>query len=223
MGIGLINKEQLESALGRAIPDAYMLIAKNSVLGLEGSAIAEILGVEASEVAEIEETQDYRELRVHIAAQYSNMAVTRDLTWDEVESVALQNIGRRIEGETDIDTNLKVAAIANRAVRRYQSPVNRPLDAGAAGTSVRLNLTRRVIERMSSDGALETETVQEISLRRGEASNPTFAEIDAHLGVSARPRIPSNLSFRTSAPVPEDKLDLGALDRLMEQYMAKRR
>lgn len=216
-----ITKESLEQALEREIPDVHLLVAKNSILGLDAAAIAEVLGVSTNEIQGIEEDREYKEVRVHVAAHYNNNSIERDFDWDAIESQALKNIGRRIANETSLETNLKVAAVANRAARRH-SPVNKPLHAGEAGGLVQLKLTKRIIERLSNDGGAERETISEVSLRSGY-SNPTFADIDEHLGVTARPRIPSNLTFRTAPPAEEPPLDLAALDRLMEETRSKRK
>lgn len=216
MSLSSINSESLGRVLGRAVEDVHVLIAKNSILGLEAAGIADILGVDVQEVLDIEDDPSYREVRVHIAAQYSSANVETDLTWDDIENRALQNIAKRVDYETDIETNLRIAAVANRATRRHKSPLNKTLDAGAVGEKVQLTLTKRVIERLSNTG-MERETVREISFMNDGISNPTFEDVDKHLGVSSRPRIPSNLSFRTSDPTHHaEELDPDALSKLMD-------
>lgn len=221
-----ITKEFLEGALEREIPDVHMLVAKNSVLGLDSHGIAEILGVDVQEILDIEGDQEYKEVRVHIAAHYNNAQIERDFNWDDVEGKALKILGRKLDGgNVDTETALKMAAVANRATRRHKSPVNRTLDAGGVGQQVKLTLTRRMIERLTSDGGSSRESTQEISITGGDISNPSFADIDQHLGVTARPRIPSNLSFRVSEPAhtPDEGLNLKSLDALMDEHMARRK
>lgn len=212
MSLVSLTVESLGQMLGREVPEAHLLIAKNSVLGLDSHGIAEILGVELAEVQEIEDDPEYKEVRLIVASRHNDTSITTDLTWDDIESKALQNIAKRIDFEKDIDTNLKIAAVANRAQRRHTAPTNRILDAGAAGASVKLTLTKRIMERLTSDGGREVETIQQVSIKGGSASNPSFADIDEHLGVSARARTPAGVSAR----LPSDTLDPASLTRLMD-------
>lgn len=217
MSIASLTVESLGAMLGREVPDAHLLVAKNSVLGLDAPAIAELLGVEVGEVKELEESEDYKEVRLLIAARYNESGVETDLTWDDIENRALKNIAKRIDYEKDLEKNLRIAAVANRATRRHQSPTNRVLDAAAAGRSVKLTLTNRMIQRLSGGGEIEHSQTQQVSIKGGSASNPTFAEIDEHLGVTARPRIPSNLSFTTQQPEITDDIVSQELSKALKK------
>lgn len=211
-----LTHESLGRMIGQEIPESYVLIAKNSVMGLAGPAIAELLGVTPEEILEIESDELYRHARLIVAAHYNSDQVEVDLSWDALESKALAKLLKRVDYEQDVDTNLRIATMANRAQRRTTLPQNRPLDASRAGETVQLTLTKRVIERFSDRGS-EVETTQQLSVRDGGASNLTFEDLDRHLGVSARPRIPANLSFRTSEP----NLDARKLEEFMNQSIKK--
>lgn len=183
--------ESLSKQFGREVPDVHVLIAKNLILGLDSHGISDILGVAVEEVEEILEDHEFKEVRLFLAAHHNQEGVAADLTWDSIEQKALKNIAKRIEFDGDLETNLKVAALANRAQRRYQAPKNKPLDAGAAGGTVNLTLTRRVVERLTNH-TQERETTQQLSIMNGSASNPSFQEVDELLGATRRPRIADN-------------------------------
>jgi len=212
-----ITIESLAAQIGKVVPESYLLIAKNAVLGLDAYAIADILGVEVNEVKEIEEDQDYKAVRLIVAATHNQSSVDRDLSWDELERITLQNLVKRAStGNMDTDTNLRIAALANRATRRHL-PSNRTLDAGAAGGRVGITLTKRVIEKLTGQGA-ERITESQVSLNGTE--NPSFSEIDSLLGVSNRARTAANLSFKVTEAEPE-QFDPNDLDALMEESMKR--
>lgn len=216
-----LNHDSLGKLVGEEVPEMYVLIAKNSVMGLAGPQIADILGVEAGQIDEVEADPIYQKIRLIIAAKHNESKMDADLSWDKLEALALKGLMKRAEFETDVDVNLRIATMANRAVRRTALPTNNPLDASRAGEVVRLKLTTRMIERFTDQGTTEREISQtrQVSLRHGEASNITFEDLDKHLGVSARPRIPENLTFRTSEP----DLDARKLDEFMTQSMGARK
>lgn len=205
-----LTTDSLARMLGREIPDAHLLVAKNSVMGLDSHGIADLLGVGVEEVKGIEDDPEFREVRLIVAAKHNEGSIQKDLSWDALEEGALKNLMKRIDYETDVETNLRIAMIANRAQRRHQSPMNRVLDARDAQGTVQLTLTNRIIERLTNRGP-ERETTQQLSIKNGSASNPSFSEIDEALGVTARPRIAENISFRTYEP----EVDQDSLNQLM--------
>jgi hypothetical protein len=218
-----LTSESVGHIIGEEVPDAYVLVAKNSVMGLDAFAIADLLGVDESEVRQIQEDEVYKSVRLIIAAKHSESKLETDATWDAIELKTLRLINKRLDitQSLSMEDALRVAAVANRAQRRQELNKNQPLDAGAAGQRVNLTLTRRIREKLTQEGSAERETTEQISIRDGTMGNPSFADVDKHLGVSTRTRIPSNLSFRTSPPVDSEPLDLGELSRLMEQGRKK--
>lgn len=222
MSLISITTESLAAQLGKSeIPDSFLLVAKNSVLGLSAQEIADILGVDKTAVEEIEQDEDYRDVRLLVAAHHNESSINRDLSWDELERLALNNLVKRVNsGNLDTDTNLRIAALANRATRRHL-PTNHTLDASTSGGRVGITLTKRVIERLTNSGA-ERETTEQVSFRHGAISNPSFADIDNALGVTNRAKIAGNLSFKVSEPEPKEDFDLSDLDALLEESMRKR-
>lgn len=203
-----MTSESLGRQLGREIPDAHVLIAKNSVLGLDDSGIADLLGVTLEEVGSVTTTEEYKEVRLLIAAKYNESQIETEGSWDTLEQKALKNLLSRVDFDKDVDTNLRIAAIANRATRRLSSnlPTNRVLDASATDRRVNLTLSRRIMEKLTATGP-ERETVESLSITDGRASNISFAEVSQHLGISNRPRIAENVRIRTHEPsLSQDQL-----------------
>lgn len=184
-----LTADALGQLLGREIPDAHVLVAKNSVLGLDSQGIADLLGVDLAEVQELEADPHYKEVRLIIAAKQNEAQLETAATWDDIERKSLKNITNRIDYEKDLEKNLRVAMVANRATRRVAVPRNDPLDASKIADRVNITLSKRVIERLSNSGA-ERETTQKLSITGGGASNISFAEVSEHLGIGPR-RVPA--------------------------------
>lgn len=182
-----LNSESLSAQLGREISEVLVVIAKNEVSGLPPESISKLLGVSVAELQEIQESQDYKDVRLLLGAETAKLMVEKDSSWDAIEAFSLKRLSERLPAERDTDTLLKIAAVANKAQRRNQ-PMNQVLDPQQGVARVPLRLTRRMTERLNSDGSREREEVQSISLLHGSAENPSFAEIDSALGISLRPR-----------------------------------
>lgn len=191
MAISTMTAESLSKTLGTAVPDVYVMIAKNSVAGLDSSAIADMLGSTREEIDACVQDQVYKDVRLLIAAEHANTQTEKDFTWDEIEAGALQKLAKRVQYENDSDMLLKIAAVANKAQRRNQGA--KVLDPSNAAGRVPLQLSRRIVERLGRDGSREREETQQISVLDGTAINPKFEDIDSILGVTTR------------APVPEMK------------------
>jgi hypothetical protein len=128
------------------------------------------------------ESADYKDIRLLVGAEQAKDRVERDLGWDGVENTAVRKLSRRVELENDTDTLLRIAAVANRAVRRTSPPKESLLDPSQVGARVPLTLTRRFTEKLNSSGqVLERTETQQISVLNGSAVNPTFKEVSSLL------------------------------------------
>lgn len=200
MSLAALTIDSIQRILGKPTEEMYLIVAKNSVLGLESEQIAQILGVTRQEIDDLQLNQDYRDVRLLVGAEYAKTLSEKDMSWDGIEAQALENLAKRVPNERDTDTLLRIAAVANKAQRR-QSRTEQVLDPAMASTRVPLTLTRRFTERINnSTGSIERTETQQISLMNGSAVNPTFGDIDSLLGVSARPRIPGKIAFKTHDP-----------------------
>lgn len=174
-----MNPETLSEMLGRPVSDAVVLVAKNLVLGGSPESVAQILGVQDSEVQEIMESQDYKDVYLLMAAQYNSDAIRRDLSYDEIESEALAKLMKALDRDPgkDIDKLIRVATMANRAVRRQtMAQHDGILDPGSANGQVRLTLTKRIIDRLNMTGEHSRQITEQISIHAG-STKPTFEEI----------------------------------------------
>lgn len=184
-----LTVQSLSEQLGRVVAEVEFIIAKNDVAGLPPEIIAKTLGVTTEEVQEIQKTQDYKDVRLLLGFEQAKLHVGKDTSWDSIESFALGKLQERLPSiNNDTDTLLKIAAIANKAERRNQQKGPQVLDPQQGVPRIPLQLTRRFVERVMTDGTQEREETQQISLMNGTAINPTFKEIDAALGVSLRPQ-----------------------------------
>ena len=216
MNLMQMTAESLSKSLGETVPDMYVVIAKNSVAGLDSQAIAELLGAETAEVTEIEADQIYKNVRLLIATEYGRGRVDADFSWDALEQSALRNLTKRMHLEADPDFNLKVAVMANKAQRRLGDQAKGVLDPSTGGARVPLSLTSRIVKRLNQKtGDMELEETRTISLTDGSAVNPSFEDIDKMFGVSARPAIAENLMSR----VADTQF---SVDDLAEEFIAGR-
>lgn len=209
--IASMNSATLGQMLNRDIADIIVLIAKNIVLGNDAEGCAQILGVNVSEIEEIQATTDYKDVHLLLASHHNQGNVDTDLTYDEIEQKALRNLNRKMDNISDPDKLVRIAVMANRAVRR-QSPNRSPtLDPGRAGQQVQLTLSRRMVERLQNGGS-RTED-QQISIT-GPFKSPTFEQVSDFLGAKP-PRIEENFRPESSYDTTEVTLDqlLGQVDK----------
>lgn len=189
MNMMTMTADSLGKMVGEAVPEIYVIIAKNSVAGLDSQMVADLLGVGREEVDEITETQVYKDVRLLLAQEYARGRVDADFSWDSLEQTALKNLSKRMHLENDPDFNLKVAMVANKAQRRFDS-APKVLDPSTGSARVPLTLTNRIIKRLNTKtGEASIEETRHVSLTDGSAVNPTFEDIDKMFGVSARPAI----------------------------------
>lgn len=200
MSFAELNHGKMQEMLGREIPEMLVLVAKNMILGSDSSMVADLLGVPRAEVDALVESQDYKDCHLVMAAHYNNQSVETDITYDDIEARALKNLSKRVDNEKDVDKLIRIATMANRAQRRHK-PMTNHLDPTAGGETVRLNLSRRIIERLSNNGPVREEH-QQISIT-GRDLNPTFEQV-SQLLERAPAKHPEN--YRSDSP-PDVTLD----------------
>lgn len=190
----------LSKQVDQPVPEMYVIIAKNSVVGLDAGQIADLLGVARVEVEEVYADEVYKSVRLLIAAEYAKESVEADFSWDGIETEALKKLVKRIPLTNDTDQLLRIAAVANKAQRRHRDIGPKVLDPQTAGIRVALNLTDRIVRKLAANGDVLEAREQRLSITDGSAANPSFAEVDALLGVSQKQRIHTEYRVKTSGP-----------------------
>lgn len=184
--MGALTVESLKTILNREVQEVVLTVAKSSVFGMDSVAIAEALGVEKGEIDDLMGTDDYKDVRLLVGAEHQKEKVERDSGWDGIETSALTKLARRVTIESDTETLLKIAAVANKAQRRTNPPKEMtPLDAGSAGQRIPLQLTKRYTEKLLAGQVIERSETQQISILNGSAVNPSFDEVQAELSQAA--------------------------------------
>jgi hypothetical protein len=179
---GALTIDSLQKILGRDVEEIHLTIAKSSALGLDVDSIAATLGIQKTEIEALMEEQDYKDIRLLVGAEQAKDRVERDFGWDGIENGAVRKLARRVEMENDTDTLLRIAAVANRAVRRAAPPKESVLDPSQAGVRIPLTLTQRYTEKLNSGGqVVERSKTQQISVLNGSAINPSFSEVKSLL------------------------------------------
>lgn len=195
-----MNPDSLSRQIGEPVPEMYVIIAKNSVVGIDEAGLCDLLGATKEEIAEVTADPVYKTIRLLIAAEHAKESVDADLNWDGIEGTALRALALRVKNTVDTDTLLRIAAVANKAVRRHRDNGPKILDPSIAGQRVGLSLTRRIYEKLENGTTRVAEETRSISVTDGSAVNPSFKEVDQLLQVSARPRLPANFATRTHEP-----------------------
>lgn len=180
-----LTSESLSKAVEQPVPDLYVVIAKNSVVGLDEQSIAEMLGVSLADLQAETSTQLYKDVRLLIASEYARESVDADLNWDSIEQSALKGLAKRVPVTHDTDQLLRIAAVANRAQRRVRPDNNKTLDPRLGGAKVSLQLTDRIVKKLQANGDTTIVGERTVRLTDGSAANPTFQEVDQLLGVRA--------------------------------------
>lgn len=208
-----LTSSSLSKELGVEIPDIYVVIAKHSVLGLDTEAIQQILGCSRQDIAEVEADGLYGTVRDRVAGTYANQSATQTTGWDAIEDMAIQGLVKRLPYEKDSEFLLKVAAVANRAVRKHsQSPA--VLDPSVRAGRTTISLSQRLVSKLSSNGDLEQTEIREVSIKDGSLANPSFNEIDGLLSVR-------NLPVMTRAVEIQAKNREPSADEMFQQLVDK--
>lgn len=207
MSLMSVTAGSLSRDLNEEVPDIYVVIAKHSVLGMDAESIKDILGCTMADVQEVESNELYKQVRTLVGAAQAQARVDQTTGWDAIEDMAIKNLAARMPFEKDGDFLLRVAAVANKAVRRTQDPSN-VLDPGKQNGRIAISLTQRFIEKVNAlnNG---TERVEErtLSIRDGSMRQPTFDDVDAYLQVSSH-AIPRTVEITTQTAEPSfDELD----------------
>lgn len=213
MSVMALTSQSLSRQTGHQVPEIYVVIAKHEAIGLNSEMIADSIGATIQEIEEVRADRIYQDILLIIKAEHSRGQVDVDLGYDELERIAVEKLVKRVEmtGPADGDFLLKVARVANQAVRRKTTGAN-VLDPSQAGQRVPLTLTRRTTERFNSNGTREIEHTQEMSIH-GNMQNPSFSEVNDLLHVTSRPILPKAIEVKTHTVDPTVDELLGDMER----------
>src|SRR5574343_6839 len=112
-----VTTDSIYRDLGIEVPEIYVVIAKNDVLGMDSESIRELLGCTVAELKEVQDDESYKQTRQYIAGRQAQLGADQTAGWDQIENVAIQNLAKRLPFEKDGDFLLRVAAVANKAQR----------------------------------------------------------------------------------------------------------
>lgn len=210
MNLANITHETLSSQLGREIPQVFVVIAKHRIAGVDCESIAETIGCEPKEVEDIESDDSYKEVRQILGAMVAASQADQGLLWDSIESIAAHKLLERLQYERDNDFLLRAAATANRMTRRNQPIKGGILDPGTTRRTVSVQLTKRMVEKITAQGHRQVVEEKKLSIHDGSMKTPSFDEVDSLLGVSNH-LTPKRIS------VGGETLSLEALDRHMQE------
>lgn len=205
MSLMQITSKTLTQDLNVEVPEIYVVVAKHQVLGMDNESICEVLNCTKAELQEVEDDSVFKQVRMIVGAAQAQARVNQTLGWDSIEETAIQKLAERLPYEKDSEFLLRVAATANKAMRR-QGTNHNVLDPTRQNGRTAITLTERLIQKMTNGGG---EVVQErqLSIRDGSMKNPSFDEIDGFLSVSR----PVSISTRSAGPTLDD------LDRDMQE------
>lgn len=185
--MNMLTHDSIQKSLNREIAEVILIIAKLAVTGKSPEMIADALGSTRVEVEEIIESQDYKDVRLLVGFEHAKIQTGKDFSWDGIEHTALEGLAKRVGLERDTDTLLRIAAVANKAVRRQSQTQEHVLDPANAQVRVPLRLTKRFTEKLNHDGSMERSETQEISVVNGSAKMPSFESINQIFNVHGSP------------------------------------
>lgn len=182
MNLANVNSSSLSAQLAKEVPDVMVVVAKHRVAGLGIESLAELIGCSVDEIEELESDPIYVEVRGLIGALAASTTADQGFIWDSIEDIAGRRLLERIETERDPEFLLRAAATANRMTRRSQRERDQVLEPALAGKKVSIQLTRRMVERLTNEGTTRV-TEDRLSIHDGSMSNPGFEEVNALLGL----------------------------------------
>lgn len=178
MSLVTITNKSLEKLTGHeSIPEIYVTIAKMSVmLGSESPDIARQLGVDVEAIQEVEAQQIYKDIRLVLSVKFAEERLDRDISYDSLETMALERLVKLAPHERDVDVLLRIATMANRATRRTTAPAEITPQTG--NPKVPLRLSERIVRRINQDGSAEETRERSVSVLDGGAKNPSFEKVE---------------------------------------------
>lgn len=183
MNLSNVNHLSLSQETGKEIPEVFVVVAKHRVAGLGAESLAELIGCTTEEIEEIESDELYREIRGMIGALAATATADQGFIWDSIEDVAARRLLERIETERNPEFLLRAASVANRMTRRSQRVKDEPLEPALAGKRVSIQLTRRMVEKLTGDGTRVTAVEERMSIHDGSMVNPKFDEVNELFGL----------------------------------------
>ena len=182
MNLANVNHETLSTQLNKPVSEVMVVVAKHRAAGIGLDSLAEMIGCTEADLEELESDPVYAEVRGIVGALTASVTADQALLWDSIEQRAASRLMQRVEQERDTDTLLRIAAVANRATRRSSVSKGGTLDPGVQGRKVAIQLTRRMVERLTGDGATVRASEESVSITGG-LSNPQFEEVNDLLGL----------------------------------------
>lgn len=172
-----LDAATLTRHLGTPVSELEVAIAKNLVLGIPAESLKDILGPDctAEQIEELKQDAQFKQVYGFIAQYVMKQNAETSLSWDKLENLALTNLVRAVRVSQDPDLNLRVAAVANRAVRRHHNKGDVPLDPAMGGQRVMISLTERFIQKLS--GRDNEERTRERTIKLTGVRNPSFDEL----------------------------------------------
>lgn len=148
----MLDSVSLSKMLGRPVDELLVSIAKYEIQGVSIADIADIFASTEDEIREAIAAPDYEDVKRLIAMEIAKIHADTDVSWDSLEHKSLQRLAKTVDMSSDPEFHLKVAALANKAVRRNRR-TNEALNPALAGNRVQLTLTQRIVTKLTGGGA----------------------------------------------------------------------
>lgn len=215
MSLVTITNKSLEKLTGHeSIPEIYVTIAKMSVmLGSESPDIARQLGVDVEAIQEVEAQQIYKDIRLVLSVKFAEERLDRDISYDSLETMALERLVKLAPHERDVDVLLRIATMANRATRRTTAPAEITPQTG--NPKVPLRLSERIVRRINQDGSAEETRERSVSVLDGGAKNPSFEKVEGLFqGIEREDLSPDTVTKGDNPQLSDDSSPASPFDRL---------
>lgn len=188
MSVYDITSAKLTKDWGIDVPEVYVIVAKQEVMGLDASQIAETLSCQVADIVAVTEVPLYQRVKGEVAGARAEETLQTSQGWDAIEGLAVEKLFKRLQFTNDAEFLLKTAAIANRMTRR--TPVDsKVLDPGLRAGRTTITLTRRLVSKINGREEIAEEK-RELSIHDGSMANPSFQEVDELLRVQTSPVLP---------------------------------
>lgn len=145
----MLDSATLSKALGKPVDDLLLTIAKYDLQGIAVADMAEVFAATEDEINEAMASPDYVDIKRFVAFEIAKNQADTDVSWDALENKSLNRLAKTLEMSNDPDFHLKVAAVANKAVRRNRR-ASGVLNPVGAGTRVQLTLTQRIVSKLTN-------------------------------------------------------------------------
>lgn len=166
----------MSSTVTNADVEKWRQLARYIAHGVSQEAAGAAVGFSPSRVTQLLDDEDFKVILAQETQEIVINYVDTNSAYDKIERKALNNLQVAMEYNRDPDFNMRVALMANRAVRRGEDtrrPTNSPLNAAQVdGQRIAISLSVQLVKNLQQNVVLQSTQSVEVQKAELDAATP---------------------------------------------------